>query len=108
MALIRRDAIASAAGKGTRGIIPAELQPYTNIVEFLTQEQWENGDRRETGTFNVFYKDGVVCVCVNDRDANKQAYKTLGEDDEVLAVVNEMVADPGLRWTPGRAPAKKK
>jgi hypothetical protein len=108
MALIRRDAKANAAGKGQAGQLPEELDLYPTLKDFLTLEKWSETEPRTTGSFSVFYQDGVVKVSLNDKDANKVAYVTLGAGDEMLSVIEEVLNDPNFRWSPGRDSFKKK
>lgn len=48
---------------------PVLLSGGDILLDHLSQGTWPDGSARERSTLTVFCEDGIVKVCLNDRDA---------------------------------------
>lgn len=61
-------------------VVPMALKAtFPALGEFLTETKYPDGKSRETSTITVFVQDGMVKVCLNDRDQGRVLFRA-GED----------------------------
>jgi len=81
---------------------PETAKAYPSLWEFLTAQQWGNGDRRDTGTLLVFVEGPVVKACVKDKDASAVAFVSARTLKELLQAVDKGLESGGLDWRADR------
>lgn len=77
--------------------------------EFLTARAYEDGQARETGTLLVFYEDGLVKMCVIDRDNGRTAF--LSSPEGIKAAFQKLekgIREEKLDWRRKRDPGPAK
>jgi hypothetical protein len=73
----------------------------------LTVSHWEDGANRLPGSLILFVEDGVVKVCVNDRDSGSVAFATVPSLADVLYEVASLLASPTLEWRASKGKSRK-
>jgi len=73
-------------------------QTYPTLVEFLTSERWEDGERRRTGTVTLMAEDGVFKCSVRDRDGECFAFLSGRTPTELLAGLEKALLTDSLSW----------
>lgn len=63
---------------GTKGLARDKhaMDHYPCLVEFLSDDQWDDGTSRTPGSLTLFIEDGIWKACLNDRDASASMYVT--------------------------------
>jgi hypothetical protein len=68
------------------------------LWDYLTQKLWEDGTERRTATLTIFAEDGLLKVCINDRDSAR----SLWASDETWAgtfeALEALLGDPKAPW----------
>lgn len=74
------------------------LKSTPTLVEFLTQELWEGGDRRIAGTVTLMAEDGVWKCCLRDRDAGCYAFLSGKTPTDLLLNAEKALASDAVDW----------
>ncbi len=72
------------------------------LWEFLAVSKWDDGEERTTGTALFFVEDGVVKLCLNDRDSDRVAFVTGSSAEEVLEAASAGLEGDALDWRASR------
>jgi len=71
---------------------------HPTLWDYLTQLVWEDGTVRRTATLTIFAEDGLLKVCINDRDSAR----SLWASDETWAgtfeALEALLGDPKAPW----------
>lgn len=83
---------------------------YPSLMEYLTEERYEDGSPRRTSTITVFAQDGQIKGSLNDRDTDRVAFATAASIEELLGVFEAKLASSSIEWRQpqGKRPAKRK
>lgn len=75
-AMKRPDAAKPEAG--AKGLLKDEhsMKHYPTLVQFLSDDTWDDGGSRTPGSLTFFIEDGIWKACLNDRDAQASLYVT--------------------------------
>lgn len=78
------------------------------VAEFMCYDRWENGEKRETTTFMLFFEDGAFKVWVHDRAMKRSAFVSGRSFQDVWECVEAGLAKDCLVWRPDREGGRKK
>lgn len=92
--------------------VPAKDEAFAKkmptLWEFLSAKAWEDGTERETGTILVFVEDGLVKVCLCNRDTGHVAFVSAKSFSGALESVEKHLAADTVDWRLSRAAKGKK
>jgi len=71
---------------------------YPNLSAFLSQQEWEDGSTRQTGTMIIFVQDGQLKMCISDRDGQKNAFITAPTLQLLYDLAEMGLDDNALDW----------
>lgn len=81
---------------------------YPNLHEFLSEDHYEDGSSRVTGTVLLF-ADGSVAKCLlSDRDNSTQCWLTAKSFGDALELAEEALYTGNAEWRQAKPPARKK
>lgn len=69
-----------------------------SVVEYITTDTWEDGSSRETSTVTAFSDDGVVKLCLNDRDRERTCWVSGRTLLEALIRLEEALRSGVVDW----------
>lgn len=78
------------------------------ILEFLTIAAWEDGTVRQVGTIMVLVDGLVWKAWVHDRDGRRSCFVSSRTPEDLLAAVEEVLANGGGEWRSDDRPNKAK
>ncbi len=78
------------------------------LLEYLLQDHYENGDKRETSTITVFSGPQGLQACLNDRDGGRVAFVTGGTVEAILEALEAGLQMGDLDWRLARQQPRKK
>lgn len=65
---------------------------------FLADVTWSDGSRRMTSTVNLFVEDGMVKLCLSDRDGGKTAWSTGPTLEAAATALESRLTDGTAEW----------
>lgn len=71
---------------------------HPELWSHLADEQYEDGSPRERSTLMVFVEDGLVKLCLNDRDQNRTAWISALTLQEAMGALEKGLAGGRLDW----------
>lgn len=71
---------------------------FPTLYEYLTSRNWADGSARLTTTLLIFVDNGVLRVCVNDRDNNRSAFVTATTLAAALASIETRLCGETMEW----------
>jgi len=71
---------------------------YPTLYSYLTERVYGDGKSRVTSTLLIFLEDGVLRICINDRDNNRSAFITGQTIDEALASIEAKLCGDTMEW----------
>jgi len=74
------------------------LESYPTLHEYLTCTQWDARTIRTTSTLLFFVENGVMKVCLNDRDNNRSAFFTAPTMEELMSEMEVKLASEKVDW----------
>lgn len=84
---------------------------YPTLMEFLTEDRWEDGSPRRTATITLFADAGAVKASLNDRHFDRVAFVTSESIAALLVVLEDKLKASSLDFRPsqggGRGKTKK-
>ena len=98
---------------GTGSLVPAPLPSdgywgkLSDLCEWLSVSQWEDGSARATGTLMLFAEDGRWKAWLHDRDGSCGAFVSSDGLGSLLQAVNKLVSQPGGDWRPDKKGGRK-
>jgi len=103
MGMLKRPVVRAAGG------VPALLRTsplgksYPALLAFLSDDTWEDGTKRETGTAMLMFGDGLLKLWIHDRNGEGSAALASGEAlEDVLAAADDMLATGTGEWRADR------
>lgn len=79
------------------------LSDYGELVNYLVDTEFDDGSARRTSTLLVFVEDGVVKVCLNDRENGRSAWASGKTLRSALESLNAAVGSDCAEWKGSRA-----
>lgn len=77
---------------------PGLKREYPTLYEYLSLTRYEKGESRVTSTLLIFVENGVLRICLNDRDNNRSVFFT-GETLEcALASLEAALLSDRVEW----------
>jgi len=86
----------------------AFAKKFPALAEFLSLEDWGEGQERTRGTLTLFWEEGQFKASVNDRDAGQVAFVSKRAFQELLAAVEKGLATDSLDWRGGQRKGNQK
>jgi len=71
---------------------------YPTLHEMLTAIQYEDNQPRTTSTLLVFCENGVLRMCLNDRDNSRSAFFTAETVEDCLQGINDALTAGRVDW----------
>lgn len=71
---------------------------YPTLFAYLTDRNWGDGSARLTSTILIFVENGVLRVCINDRDNNRSAFVTGVTLEDALNTVETKLCGETMEW----------
>lgn len=71
---------------------------YPTIMEYLTEDSWDDRTARVTSTLSVFFHEGTLRLSINDRALDRVAFVTATGIEELLAVLEAKLKESSLDW----------
>lgn len=71
---------------------------YPSITDHLTSARYDDGSNRATSTLLIFCDQGVLRVCVNDRDNNRSVFFTGETMESALMAAENALATNTADW----------
>ena len=81
---------------------------YPALLEYLSENRWEDGTARECATLTVFFEDGLFKCCLNDRANSRVAWCSSLLWDDLLEQLDHGIQEGKLAWRLSKFPARKK
>jgi len=75
---------------------------------FLAQGRWEDGTQRTPGTVTLFYEQGRLKVCLNDKDSGDVGFCSLLEGGHPLDELERLLVADHIDWRAPRRPQGRK
>lgn len=79
------------------------LVDYATLGDYLSDTEFDDGSSRRTSTLLVFVEDGVIKVCLNDRENGRSAWASGKTLRSALQSLNDSVRDDVAEWKGSRA-----
>lgn len=101
---------AEATRNGTFDVERDDLEFYQRfpaVAEYLCHSRWENGEKRETTTFMVFFEDGVFKCWIHDRALKQSAFVQGRTMQELVVSLEDSLAHDLCVWRADRPGGKK-
>jgi hypothetical protein len=81
---------------------------YPGIWEYMVETAWDDGKARKTSTLTVFCEDGLVKVCLSDREQDKTTWASGTSLADCLASMEVKIATGNVEWRKAFRPGGKK
>lgn len=81
---------------------------YPTLMEYLTEDRYEDGSSRRTSTVTLFAQDGQVKGCVNDRDNDCSAFFSAASIESLLAVIESKLKESSADWRRNQGGSKRR
>lgn len=90
-------------GGGKDSVVPLIVDPwlsrkYPALWEYMTADRWPDGESRTTSSLLLFYAEGQLRACLNDRDAGASLWATAEGLEEALQSLEDRLADGSGEW----------
>jgi len=96
-----------AAASSTPGVASGMLATLPAVFEYLASGLYPDGSSRERSTMTVFCEEGVVKVCLSDRDQGRTLWRSGRTLEDVLLALEVALQDSSADWRrAGNAPRK--
>jgi hypothetical protein len=81
------------AGKAVDDKWLVDKVPY--LLDALTSVKWDDGTKRERSTVSVFIEDGIVKVCLNDKNLQASLYRSAASILGALQALDKALSPAG-------------
>jgi len=71
---------------------------YPTLAAYLTETKYQDGTPRVTATILIFCENGVLRLCVNDRDNNRSVFFTSETVEGGLLAAENAIATNTAEW----------
>lgn len=106
MAMKRPTQVAPAAGAPAVSSDEEMSLLYPGIWEYMVETAWDDGKPRRTSTLTVFCEDGVVKVCLSDRELDKTTWASGTSLADCLAAMEAKMQAGETEWRKAFKPGK--
>jgi hypothetical protein len=97
--VLRKRISAGGDGKPVGGLgVCSVLDPLPGLREMLSESHFPDGATRLTATLLMFVEDGVVKVCLNDRDQGCAAWASGASLCDCLEALEAGLQGDSLQW----------
>jgi hypothetical protein len=69
-----------------------------NLCEYLITTQYEDGTTRQTSTLLIFVDEGVLKLCLNDREVGRTCFVTAETFEAALKALDSGLKDDTVDW----------
>jgi len=101
---------AKVAG-GKLGSVPAIddawVKKYPTIIQYMTDDQYDDGGARETSALSITIRDGDFLLALNDKDLKQSIYTQAHTLTDGLKLMEEALRDGKAQWRPWKAGKRK-
>jgi len=73
-------------------------EEYPTLLSYLSERTYSDNKPRVTSTLLIFVDDGILRICINDRDNNRSAFVTAATFSEALASLESRLLEESLDW----------
>lgn len=80
---------------------------YPTVWSYLSDAVYEDGSSRQTSSLVVFVEDGLVKVCLSDRDQERSAFAAGSCLLDALEAINVGLETNAIQWRRQRQQRKK-
>lgn len=98
MAKLARSEGAKAARPAGPAMSGEEEARWPLVAAHLTQRAWDDGQPRSTSTLLFFEEDGMIKVCLNDRDEGRSVFLTGRGVLDALDTLELGLVEDNLTW----------
>lgn len=74
------------------------LRSYPTLAAFLTDTQYDDRSPRTTATILIFCENGILRLCLNDRDNNRSVFFTSETVEGCLICAENALCSNGVEW----------
>lgn len=85
-------------GQGGGMVASAFGEGYPALWEYLTLAAWDDGKPRQTATLTVFCEEGVVKLCLNDRDQDRSGWVSAATVETALERLDADLREDEVDW----------
>lgn len=71
---------------------------YPTLMEYLTEDRYEDGSARRTATLTLFADAGQIKCSLNDRDVDRVAFVTAATIEGCLGVLETKLKESSIEW----------
>lgn len=89
-----------------KSIDPEMSAKFPALWEYVTEDAWEDGTARETATLLIFYEEGCLKACLNDRSGQRSAFWSNRSLAGLLACVEADLQAGAVEWRTKRSGPK--
>lgn len=89
-------------------IIARESSMWPAVVSMLTSESWPDGSKRVPSSLTLFWHDGSLKACLNDKDADVTAWVSADTLEGLLEALEVGLQGDRLDWRKGGKRTGKK
>lgn len=68
------------------------------VWEHLTLGQYEDGSPRQRSSLTVFFEDGLIKVCLSDRDQERTAWSSSDELVDAMRGLEQAIVQGTVQW----------
>ena len=106
---IRRQQVVEDGSSPLEGVcVDSLMEKLPALVEYLSVQVYEDGERRETSTLTLFWEDGLFKGCLNDRDQLKSCFLSSASLMDLLVRFESGLELDELEWRKKRQGFLKK
>lgn len=73
-------------------------QLFPTLWAYLSDTVWSDGSARSTSTITVFAEDGLVKLCLNDREGKRTCWSTGTSLEESAEALEQRLAAGTAEW----------
>lgn len=77
---------------------PSWKEEFPETYAYLCDREYEDGSVRATATLLIFVDNGVLKLCINDRDNNRSAFVDCATFAGLLHALEDGLASGSLDW----------
>lgn len=81
---------------------------YPTLMEYLSEDRYEDGTPRRTSTLAVFVQDGQVKCSLNDRDLDRVAFVSAETVEGCMAVLEAKLKESSIEWRDSKGNSQRK
>lgn len=105
-----RRPVAQAAEASPAAAFPDDdwVTLFPLVVEYLTDDSYEDGSRRAQSTMSLKFQDGMILASINDHDLSRGLYRTGLTVLDAVGAIQSALASGKADWRPWKRGGGKK